>query len=214
MVRTLLDELPGPQRLALSYAPAASRSATLAVLALDARLGAIIRRRGEPAMAQLRLAWWRDILAAAPAAWPPGDPVLSLLRDWRRPAALGSLVDGWEGLLAERLHALAIGEFARGRCDACAELARELSADTSSGVAGARLWALGDLAANLSDPGERAAVIEAAAPLAPGPPLPRSLRPLAVLAGLGRRSLRRGGAPLLDGPGAALTAIRLGITGR
>ena len=46
MAEDLLDELPRPQRLALSYAPAAVRSATLGLLALDARLGAILRRRG------------------------------------------------------------------------------------------------------------------------------------------------------------------------
>jgi phytoene synthase len=40
------------------------------------------------------------------------------------------------------------------------------------------------------------------------------LRPLTVLAGLARRSLARGGAPLLDGSGAILVAMRLGITGR
>ena len=39
-------------------------------------------------------------------------------------------------------------------------------------------------------------------------------RSVAVLGGLARRSLARGGAPLLDGPGSALTAIRLGLTGR
>jgi phytoene synthase len=40
------------------------------------------------------------------------------------------------------------------------------------------------------------------------------LRPLAVLSGLARRSLARGGSPLLDGPGAMLLAVRLGIAGR
>jgi hypothetical protein len=44
--------------------------------------------------------------------------------------------------------------------------------------------------------------------------LPRTLRPLTVLTGLARRSLGRGGAPLLDGPRAALLAMRLGIAGR
>jgi phytoene synthase len=44
--------------------------------------------------------------------------------------------------------------------------------------------------------------------------LPRALRPLTVLAGLALRSLARGGAPLLDGAGATLLAVRLGIAGR
>jgi hypothetical protein len=37
-------------------------TATLALLALDARLAAILRGRREPIAAQLRLAWWREML--------------------------------------------------------------------------------------------------------------------------------------------------------
>jgi phytoene synthase len=214
MAQNLFDELPPPQRLALSYAPSAARSATLALLALDARLGAILRRGGEPVLAQMRLAWWRERLVADPASWPGGDAVLGLLRDWREPAALAPLVDGWEALLGDELDARAIGEFARGRGEGFAGLARELGAEASAAAMAGQLWALGDLAANLSDPGERRATLEAAPGLPCSPNLPRALRPLTVLAGLARRSLARGGAPLLDGSGAILVAMRLGITGR
>jgi phytoene synthase len=213
MARILLDELPAAQRLALAYAPAAVRWPTLALLALDARLGAILRRKGEPVLRQMRLAWWRDTLAAEPGGWPAGEAVLEALRGWREPSALVALIDGWEALLGDTLEAAAIGEFADGRAAGFAELARELGIDPAPAAACARLWALGDLAANLSDPAERAAVMASAAGL-PCPPLPRALRPLTVLAGLARRSLRRGGAPLLDGPNAPLRAVRLGITGR
>lgn len=208
----LVEELPAPQRLALSYASSAARPATLALLALDARLGAIVRRRGEPVLAQVRLAWWRDTLAADPSGWPEGEPVLALLRPWQDPAALVPLVDGWEALLGERLEAGAMAEFASGRAQAFAQLARELRCDPAGALAAGQSWALGDLAAHLSDPTERAAALEMGKSLSRGPALPRALRPLAVLAGLARRSLERGGAPLLDGPRAALTAIRLGIT--
>lgn len=214
MPQILLDELPAPQRLALSYAPAAARPATLALLALDARLGSALRRRAEPVFVQMRLAWWRDVLAAEPASWPGGDEVLGLLRAWREPAGLRSLVDGWEALLGDRLDAPTIDAFARGRGEAFAQLARELGAPASPAAACARLWALGDLAANLSEPDERAAAIEATDALPPCPALPRTLRPLAVLSGLARRSLARGGAPLLAGAGTVILAMRLGITGR
>ncbi len=209
----LLEELPAPQRLALSYAPSASRAATLALLALDARLGAALRQGGEPVLVQMRLAWWRDTLAAGPGGWPAGEAVLEALQVWRNPGALVALVDGWEALLGETLDAEAIEGFAAGRGDAFAQLAIELGNDPQAAGAGARLWALGDLAANLSDTAERARVLEAAGGL-PCPPLPRALRPLAVLSGLARRSLARGGFPLLDGPGAMLLAVRLGIAGR
>jgi phytoene synthase len=213
MAENLSEELPRPQRLALSYAPRAARRATLAVLALDARLGAVVRRRGEPVLAQMRLAWWRDTLGSPPQDWPRGDEVLGLLREWREPAALVPLVDGWEALLGQVLDAAAIEQFARGRAQAFAGLARELGEEPDSAAACGRLWALGDLAANLSQPGERMRAIAAARGL-PRPRLPRKLRPLAVLAGLAQRSLARGGTPLLDGPRAVLFALRLGIGGR
>ena len=214
MAPILLDELPGAQRLALAYAPRPARPATLAVLALDERLAAVLRRRGEPVLAQMRLAWWRDMLAAEPLSWPVGDAVLDLLRGWREPAKLGPLVDGWEALLGDALDAKAIAEFALGRGQAFSQLAQELCIAAPGAETCGELWALGDLAANLAEPEERAATLAAAAALPPCPRLPRPLRPLTVLAGLAQRSLGRGGVPLLDGPGAMLLAMRLGIAGR
>jgi phytoene synthase len=214
MDRTLFEALPAPQRLALSYAPSIARAPTLALLALDARLGAALRQAGEPVLVQMRLAWWRDTLGSDPNGWPAGEAVLDLLRGWRDPGALVPLVDGWEALLGETLDAAAINGFAAGRGEAFGQLARELDDDPEAASICARHWALADLAANLSDPGERTAVLRAAAELPRCPRLSRKLRPLAVLAGLARRSLARGGAPLVAGPGAMLLAVRLGITGR
>ncbi|HSQ96749.1 MAG TPA: hypothetical protein VLM18_11735 [Croceibacterium sp.] len=214
MPRTLFDELPMGSRLALAYALPAVRPVTLALLALDARLGAIVRRGSEPVLAQMRLAWWRDLLSTEPASWPHGDPLLELLSLWHEPAALGAVVESWEALLGDSLDARSISAFGLGRGEAFAHLARELCEEAPPAAACGQLWALADLAANLSDPGERAAAIEAAALLPPCRKLPRALRPLAVLAGLARRSLARGSPPLLDGPGTMLLAMRLGITGR
>ena len=213
-VSNLAEELPPPQRLALAYAPARARPATLAVLSLDARLAAILRARLEPVAAQLRLAWWRDMLARPASERPRGEPVLDALRDWRDPSGLAELADGWEALLAESLTPEGIAEFVAGRGRAFASLARELEVEPAeSAEEAARIWALADLAANVSDGAERALVLEFARSLAP-PPLPAVLRPLAVLAGLGARALRKGGAPLLRGPGSSLLALRIGLTGR
>ena len=77
----------------------------------------------------------------------------------------------------------------------------------------ARVWALADLAANISDGEERALVVDYGRPIVP-PPLSASLRPLAVLAGLGAAALDKGGAPLLGGPRSALLALRIGLAGR
>ena len=210
----LTADLPPPQRLALSYASARARPATLALLALDARLAAVLRARREPIAAQLRLAWWRDVLARPAAEWPHGEPVLDALRGWRDPSGLSGLAVGWEALLAEALTPTAIAEFVAGRASAFACLARELGAEAvEAAEQAARIWALADLAANISDGEERALVVDYGRPIVP-PPLSASLRPLAVLAGLGARALQQGGAPLLSGPGSTLLALRIGLTGR
>jgi phytoene synthase len=207
-------ELSPPLQVALAWAPRRARGATLACLALDTRLAGFLRRGGEPLAVQMRLAWWRDMLGSAPAAWPRGDPLLENLRDWQRPDELVALVDGWEALLGEELGDKAITEFALGREKAWSALARQLGADSSRVGPAARAWALADLAAHLSSAEERRRVVEGARVGGWSLPRERALRPLAVLGGLGRRALERGGAPLLAGRGAALAALRLGMFGR
>jgi phytoene synthase len=210
----LIVQLPPAQRLALSHAPARARPATAAALILDARLAAILRARREPIAAQLRLAWWRDMLGRPADEWPRGEPVLDALRGWRDPSGLSDLAVGWEALLAETLTPSAIAEFVAGRGRAFACLAHELGVEpVESAEEAARIWALADLAANISDGEERALVVEYGRDLVP-PQLSASLRPLAVLAGLGARALRLGGVPLLSGPGSTLLALRIGLTGR
>jgi len=211
----LHDQLPAPQRLALAYASALSRPSTLALLAFDARLAAILRGRFEPIAAQLRLAWWRDTLTSPPPHWPAGEPLLEALRGWDEPGALRPLVDGWEALLAEELSPPLIAEFVEGRGQAFAALAREFGARVPEDAAGAaRIWAAADLAANVSDGRERDQVVAYGRNLPPPPRLSASLRPLAVLAGLGAAALAGGGRPLLTGPRSVLRALRIGFTGR
>jgi len=108
-----------------------------------------------------------------------------------------------------------VAEFVDGRVQAFVALARELGVDAvDAAAAAARVWALADLAANLSDAAERELVVELGRNLAPPPRLPRSLRPLAVLAGLGAAALARGGGKLLGGPASAFHALRIGLSGR
>lgn len=215
MNQALLADLPPAQRLALAYASSRSRPGTLALLALDSRLAAILRGRREPIAAQLRLAWWRDVLARPNAEWPEGEPVLEALSLWREPAGLTALAGGWEALLAEDLTPAVVAEFLDGRAQAFAALARELGAYPPEEAAeAARVWALADLAANISNGAERDLVVEYGRQMAPPPRLSPSLRPLAVLAGLGAAALAGGGRPLLAGPMSALMALRIGMTGR
>lgn len=214
MSQSLIGELAAPQRLALAYAPPRARPATAALFALDVRMSAILRARREPIAAQLRLAWWRDTLARPSAEWPRGEHALDALRKWREHTGLAALAVGWEALLSETLTPATIAEFVAGRGSAFACLARELGvAAIADAEQAARIWALADLAAHISDGEERLLVVEYGRDLEL-PRLSPSLRPLAVLAGLGAAALRKGGAPLLSGPGSTLLALRIGFTGR
>ena len=214
MDESLLDTLTPVQRLALSYAPRAVRSDTLALLALNARLAGIVRAGGEPVIAQMKFAWWRDMLARPKQEWPLGEPLLELLRKWRGDVtALGRLVDGWEGLLAETLGETEIAEFGEGHAAAWSALGeRQENVATRTAATQA---ALGDLSLHLGDPAEKALVMTklGAFGSADGA-LPRTHRPLALLRGLTLRALHRGSSEVLDGPGALAAAIRLGFTGR
>lgn len=217
MDESLLETLPVAQRLALSYAPRSARGHVLTLLALDNRLAGILRQRGETIIAQMKLAWWRDRLGEEPAAWPRGEPLLARIAELPfAPARLLPLVDGWEALLAEQLTASGVEEFAQGRALAWQALGEACAAQAGNPVErAAREWSYVDLAHNLGDAQEaRAARDQARACKWRKARLPRALRPLQVLHALSRRALERGSGELLDGPGAAWLAIRVGITGR
>ena len=200
------------------------REDTLTLLALDARLAGILREKGEVLLAQVKLAWWRDRLREEPADWPLGEPLLARLRGWGgQVAGLARLVDGWEELLADPLDDAAMRAFAEGRAAGWAALAEALSARGSRDQADnlkaihrvARQWALADLALHLVTPAEATSARKLAfAQADKPPPLPRSLRPLAVLRGLAVRALERGSSEALDGPGAMFAALRIGLAGR
>ena len=214
----LIETLPPAQRLALAYAPARLREVTLGLLALDLHLAALVRGTREPILGQVRLAWWRDRLGEPVADRPKGDPLLALLAGWEgHEAGLTALIDGWEHMLGADLDAAAIDAFAKGRATGFGTLASLAGKPDASGVAviAGHRWALADLAAHLGKTQEKARALEAAAGLGShAVALPRALRPLAVLDGLACRSLANGGAPLAEGPRAALVALRLGIVGR
>ena len=217
--QALLAELPILERLALAYAPATAREPTLALLALDSRLAAILRAAHEPMLAQLRLAWWREQFRAETSSWPRGEPLLAALRSWNgREQALGGLVDGWEAMTAPApLAPDALETLATARGDAFAALADLLGTDRDREAA-RNLgidWSLADLTTRLNNAEEsRSARDLARARSWRRLPLSRQLRPLTVLHGLAARAMARP-----DGGGArsavtVLTAVRLGLLGR
>jgi len=207
---SLTEELPIRQRLALSYAPAATRQPLLALLALDQRLARIVRASHEPMLAQLRLAWWREQLGSDGAGWPEGELLLAALRSWGGGhGALLPLVDGWEGMTgAAPLPAEAFDRLAQARAAGFAALGE------GDALRAGRNWALADLAAHLGNAEERATVLVLAeAQDWRRPRLPRSLRPLAVLHALAARGLRRGREDDRMPPGDLAVAMRVGLLG-
>ena len=215
----LIQSLPTLQRLALAYAPAQARDATLSLLALDARLAGALRTASEPMLAQIKLAWWRDMLKRQPADRPQGEPLLEALAVWQgEEPALIALIDAWEQLVTQEvlteddMHA-----FCSGRGAAFAALARIAGKPDRSEAAqrAGEGWALADLASSLQAPQERDAALSVLRSHDwQHIPLPRALRPLAVMHGLGARAAREGQGLDRPSPGTFLVAVRIGLLGR
>ena len=214
-----IDAISPELRLAIGYTPTQLRNRIAVVFALDRRLARIVSQANEPMLAQMRIAWWRDELGKPPGQRPAGDAVLDAAGSlWAgREFALHALIDGWENLLAEAPlpQHQALG-FAAGRAAPFLSLMQddELGGDAEAVALAARRWSLADLSAHVSTGRERTDLVALgrANGLQPAR-LPAAFRGLAVLDALARRSLKRGGRPLMEGRGAALTALRAGLLG-
>lgn len=188
---------PDPERtLILAYAPVSGRAALAALLMLDDALAALLRTTKEPAIGQIRLAWWREALAKLDDAPPPAEPVLqAVAASGLTGSALAPIVDGWEVLIeAERLDAAALRRFGEGR-GALFALAGEAmgAAGDPLSVAG-QGWALADLALHLGPEDEAAEAKAIALPLlaaAAKAKWSRNGRALGAIAHLARRDLTR-----------------------
>lgn len=202
----LAGELPPPLRMAISHAPSAARPLWLGLFSLDRRFAQIVATSREPMLAQVRLAWWRDVLRGPLAGWPSGEPLLAALTPWgERATRLADLADGWEAMLGDApLEPAAFAALAGARGDAMAALVQIAGRGDVADEAAARgyLWGLRDIASHLSDPTEqaRAAALVRSATV-PSGRAARVLRPVAIL------------DALADGGGFG-TALRIGLIGR
>jgi phytoene synthase len=83
--------------------PQARRAALSALWGLAARLTRLLIDAREPLIGQIKLAWWRDMmamLASDPAALPKGEPLLAELQaSWAGQGGLDALVDAAEAML-------------------------------------------------------------------------------------------------------------------
>jgi phytoene synthase len=200
------------ERIAVLYAPKPLRPRYHLLLLLDGRLGRIALVAREPALAQLKLAWWRDALADGAVAG--GDQLVRQLASaWEEGTdRLAGLIDAWEELAVREGAVLPAAErLADARAEAFAQTAGVAANDDCR--AAARRWTFATLAAHEATQPERDALCQAGRAIR-AVNLPRSLRPLAVLDGLADRALKRGSALLLGDRLSPLAALRLGIFGR
>lgn len=208
--------------LALSYADAGDRPALAALLALDDALAALLRTTTEPAIAQIRLAWWRERLAELETVAPPAMPVLMGLAEHVVPrgiatARLVEIVEGWEVLIeVERLDRAALEAFSKKRGGGLFAIGSDLlggHADTAAGAG----WALADLATHLSAGDEAELAREMArGRLSAGQRWPRQTRALGALAAIARMDLALpvGAIPPTGSPRRVARLAWMRLTGR
>ena len=196
-----MTELPPEQILALAYAQRAQREPFASLLLFDRILGKSVASASASLLGQIRLAWWREQVAALPSEHPGPDPVLGaldgLIRNHEvKKGCFVDLVNGWETLLDDSpLSDDRLVAHAGGRGGALFRLASAVSG-TAAGEEIERagtLWALVDFARHCSDralAGRALALAtqyEGAARL-----LPRGLRPFAILTRFAERDTARG----------------------
>jgi phytoene synthase len=157
-----------PERdLILTYAPASGRAALAALLMLDDALATLLRTTREPAIGQIRLAWWREALERLDSAPPPAEPVLQAVAASRlKGSALTPIVHGWEVLIeADRLDGAALARFGEGRGTLFVLAGEAMGASGDPLCEAGQGWALADLARHLAPPEEAAAARALAEPL-------------------------------------------------
>jgi 15-cis-phytoene synthase len=125
--------------LALAYAPARVREELETLFYIDGALSRIVHSAREPALAQIKLAWWREQLAGGPAR---GEPLLERLRSQPRIGDCSELASGWEAMIGDPdCQAHAEG---RGVTLFCLS-ARLCGTNETAAAAAGRSWALAQL---------------------------------------------------------------------
>lgn len=118
--------------------PHPRRAAMAALWALAARLTKLLIDAREPLIGQIKLAWWRDMMAMLandPAALPKGEPLLAELQtSWAGQGGLAALVDAAEAML--------LAESDAERHTAAESFGTHLFALSGGTEAGARRWGL------------------------------------------------------------------------
>jgi phytoene synthase len=93
--------------LILLHFPRAAQSAVAALWAIDEAMGAAIAGASQPALAGIKLAWWREALARLDTDPPPHEPRLRAVADTLLPLGISghdvaAIEQGWAALIQER----------------------------------------------------------------------------------------------------------------
>jgi 15-cis-phytoene synthase len=174
------DDLLPPERLAIAYAPVAVRTAFSLLLRFDNRFAHIAGQPGEPLIKQMKLAWWRDAVAADPDTRPKGERLLGLLSQTDIPDVpklASTLVNAWEMLVVDEVWSSnGLEEFAKQRAKVIfGGYASMAGIDAAIDDIGAD-WALDDLQRRFGNRVSTHSVATSALPTE------RKLRPLTILA--------------------------------
>jgi 15-cis-phytoene synthase len=210
----LMTDFQDPDRaLAIAYAQAACVQPFTAVWHLDEAIGQSVAQTSEPALAQIRLAWWRETIEQGRWHEHPALQEISVVVPQPLLLLLPALADAWEPLLAPfPLAREALLAYARDRGGALADVMTQLAGAPAD--AARRLgegWALTDFARRCSDHETATRALTLAhdrldrSAIAA---LPRGLLPLALLAHLARLDARSG-LPLRHPVGGRARALRV-----
>lgn len=222
-----MDPAANPERaIILTYAPSKQRDGLRALLALDDALAQLLRTTTEPALGQMRLAWWRESLERLDHQPAPAEPVLTAIATHILPAGikgaeLAQIVHGWEVLVEEEhLGEAELARFGEGRGHLFQIAGRLFGAnETAHLLSGGKGWALGDLAVHLqaaeeaSEARKQAGVALAAAFSARWPKRARALGAMAHIARM-NLALPEGEGPAIGAPKRVGRLLWHRLTGR
>jgi phytoene synthase len=178
------------------------------LFALDDAMADVVAQSTQPALAAIKLAWWRERLEELDRGKVPAEPRLQAAASELLPrgisgASLASLESGWAALLEEQPDAEAV--LAGG----------EVFFTLAAGLLGAQPPEYLTIAARLHAAGKltrRGLAPDGLFVLTQSPRVPRRLRPLTALAVLARRDLQWREAEAT--PGRAFALLRHRLTGR
>lgn len=104
------EQLSPPKRLAIAYSTGDLKAYLGVMLCLDDRLSGIYLRMTEPMIAQMRIAWWNDVMAKPAAARPKGEPLVSQISELEARlsnvdiiAKIKLLITAWDTLISQEI---------------------------------------------------------------------------------------------------------------